>query len=120
LDDPSRFCAAHLAAYAYHRKHLEEYPQYLARYVPEAAYHYATLVRDCSQSPGEIPVFAVWWEQFLDSQAPQDAEPWDELVEALEKDAELRAVLPAEEYERLCSEAREHAAVARSHLDREE
>ena len=111
LDDGKRFQAAHLAAYNYHDKHLERFPQYLARYVPEVIYHRAILARR-GPLPQEVSTFQTWWEQFLSEQAPRDSEPWGELVDALEKDTELREVLPVEDYERLCSEARGRATIA--------
>jgi hypothetical protein len=111
LDDVKRFRAAHLAAYDYHRGHLERYPQYLARYVPEAAYHHA-IVAQRAPLPREVPAFQAWWEEFLSEQTLRDSEPWSELFSALERDTELREMLPVEEYERLCSEARDRAAAS--------
>jgi len=105
LDEPTRFYEAHLAAFDFHRSHLSEYPQYLARYVPELAYHHAILDR-CEPREAQPPILRVWWEQFLSEQAPAHPEPWAELVEALEQDAELRDVLPVRDYELLYSDAR--------------
>ena len=109
LDDGEQFRRAHLAAYQYHRDHLERHPQYLARYVPEAAYHGAILAQGRSLPDG-VPSFGGWWAQFSPSQAPRYAEAWHELAATLEKDDELSQVLSADEYERLSSEAQEHAA----------
>jgi hypothetical protein len=119
LDDAEQFQKVHLTAFEYHRGHLERHPQYLARYVPEAAYHHAIGVR---RKPllHRVPAFQSWWERFLSEQATQDAEPWSELIDALEEDTELRSVLPAEEYESLCSRVREHTIAAGQGLDREE
>jgi hypothetical protein len=103
LDEPAQFRKAHLAAFDFHRGHLSEYPQYLARYVPELAYHCAILDR-CELPEPQPPTFQMWWEQFLREKAPTSREPWNELVEALEQDKELQGMSP-EDYERLHSEA---------------
>ena len=44
--------------------------------------------------------------------APRHPEPWAELVQALEHDAELHDLLPAEDYVYLHSEAKQRAASA--------
>ncbi len=111
LAEPERFRAAHLAALAFHRQHLEQFPQYLARYVPELAYHQAMLDR-CQPSEAQLPAFQEWWTQFLAEKAPTFPEPWEELIKALAKDRELQDILPAADYERLRRETQERAARA--------
>jgi len=108
LDEPTRFCEAHLAAFDFHRSHLSEYPQYLARYVPELAYHRAILDR-CELPEPQPPTFQMWWEQFLSEKAPGNPEPWAELIETLKRDEELRG-LSRGDYELLYSEAQRHVA----------
>jgi hypothetical protein len=119
LDDPAEFRQAHLAAYDYHRGHLEQLPQYLARYVPEAAYHHAIAARGGALPEG-VPAFTTWWNDFLAAHAPQDTASWSELAEALEGDAELAGVLPAAEYEGLCAQAWERVAAAEQRSERSE
>ncbi len=109
LDEPTRSYKAHLAAFNFHRGHLSEYPQYLARYVPELAYHRAILDR-CELWDPQLPTLQAWWEQFLLKRVPTSREPWTELIEALERDKELQGMLPVEDYERLYSEAEKRAA----------
>jgi len=108
LDDPGRFAAAHLAAFDFHRDHLDRYPQYLARYVPELAYHRAMLSH-CEALESQPRTFQTWWGDFLAKKAPTQPEPWIELLEALERDKEPGDALPAEDYERLHSEAEKRA-----------
>ena len=108
LDEPGLFREAHRAAFGFHRDHLGAYPQYLARYVPELAYHRATLDR-CEPLERQTPTFQAWWEQFLSEKAPANPEPWTELAQALEQDDELKEILPLEEYECLHSDAQRHA-----------
>jgi len=108
LEEPARFCKAHLAVFDFHRGHLSEYPQYLARYVPELAYHRAILER-CELLELQPPTIQAWWEQFLSEKAPISREPWAELVKALEQDKELQDVSPIEDYDRLYSEAKKRA-----------
>jgi hypothetical protein len=110
LDDTERFRKVHLAAYEYHRSHLERYPAYLARYVPEAAYHSAIASRSQALPQG-MSAFRDWWGRFLSRQAISDPEPWKELFDVLRKDDELREALPAGEYDLLCSDARGRAGV---------
>jgi len=112
LDDPVGFAAAHLAALNYHRKHVEAFPQYLARYVPEAAYHCAVL-SGSHQLPSGTPAFAVWWEGFL-ARAPADAEPWEELDAAIAKDVELQKIMDSAGYELLCAGIRARSAAAQA------
>lgn len=109
LDDSAQFAEAHLAAFDFHRDHLSQYPQYLARYVPELAYHRATLNRLEVLEP-QRPTLEAWWEQFLSGKEPIHPKRWAELAEALERDEELREVLSIEDYERLHSEAQSRAA----------
>jgi hypothetical protein len=108
LADPAMFCQANRAAYDFHRDHLGKYPQYLARYVPELAYHRAILA-ERSLEP-EIPTLHAWWTQFLAEKAPTHSGPWQELAEALEQDTELQNTVLAEDYEFLHSEAQKRAA----------
>jgi hypothetical protein len=108
LDDAPDFSQAHFAAYDYHRNHLERFSQYLARYVPELAYHCTMLTR--GSFSGETPSFGVWWEHFLAKHPQPDPASWKELSDALEQDIELRETLPVEEHNRLLSDARARAA----------
>lgn len=108
LDEPLRFRAAHRAAFNFHGEHLSQYPQYLARYVPELMYHRAMLAR-CKLLEPQPPTFWAWWQQFLVDKAPTSPEPWAELIKALGEDKELRNALPAKDYERLCSESQKRA-----------
>ena len=117
LDSPAWFAAAHLAALNYHRKHVETFPQYLARYVPEAAYHCSVLIRS-RQLPEGMPAFAAWWEGFL-AQAPVDCEPWAELDAAIGKDSELRATMLSADYELLSAAIRDRSATAQSFGEKE-
>ena len=110
LDNPQSFAAAHLAAYNYHRQHVETFPQYLGRYVPEVAYHGSVLANH-EMLPTDIPTFASWWENFL-ADAPDDLEPWDELKLAIEGDAELPMVMPSEDYRRLRASVQMHSTTA--------
>lgn len=109
LDEPVRFCEAHLAAFEFHRDHLDKYPQYLARYVPELAYHRAVLAHTSLGS--QPPTLQEWLIPFTEK-APSHSEPWRELVKALDQDAELQAALSAGDYGYLHSEAQKRAANA--------
>lgn len=111
LDEPTRFCETHFAAFDFHRGHLSEYPQYLARYVPELAYHRAILDR-CELLDPPPPPLRAWWERFLVEKAPTHPEAWGELVEALELDTELKYILPVEDYGRLHAETQKRTAGA--------
>jgi hypothetical protein len=111
LEDTGQFRSLHVAAYEYHRNHLERYPAYLSRYVPEAAYHSAVASRGQALPQG-LATFRDWWETFLVGQAIDIPEPWQELCEVLKEDYELRELLPAGEYELLCSDACKRAGSA--------
>ena len=104
LDDHELFCSAHQVAYNFHHDHLHDYPTYLDRYVPELAYHHAILARH--RRPPQ-PSLWEWWDQFA-AQAPAAAEPWTELIDALDQDEELKGLSP-KDYDRLLSEARRQA-----------
>lgn len=108
LDERALFCDAHRAAFDFHRSHLNEFTYYLARYVPELAYHRAILYR-CERLAQQLLTTQVWWEQFLSDKAPPNPEPWAELVQALDQDDELKKTMPGEDYERLYSEAHRRA-----------
>lgn len=108
LDEPERFCGANLAAFKFHRDHLDNFPQYLARYVPELAYHRAILARKSPEA--SLPALSEWWSQFLAERAPTHSEPWTELARVLEHDNELRDTLPAADYGSLYSETQKRAA----------
>jgi hypothetical protein len=107
LDEPEGFCRANLAAFEFHRAHLEKSPQYLGRYLPELAYHRAILARVSPETP--LPTWSAWWSQFLDKALPLHPEPWAELARALEQDKELQDTCTAE-YGDLYSEAQKRAA----------
>jgi hypothetical protein len=78
--------------------------------VPELVYHGVVLDR----LPGPQPLaWQSWWAEFLD-RSPTNAEPWDELVEALNQDTELQEMLSPQDYERLCADAQKRAAKAQS------
>jgi len=108
LDEPTLFFDAHRAAFDFHRSHLNELPQYLARYVPELAYHRTTLYR-CERLEQQLPTLQTWWGQFLSQKALPTPEPWAELVQAFDQDDELKETLSGEDYERLYSEAHRRA-----------
>lgn len=110
LDEPERFRQAHLAAFDFHRGHLNRYPQYLDRYVTELAYHRTMLAR-CEPLKPQPPTVQDWWEQFLSQKAPTNPERWAELVEALDQDSELKGILPPEDYECLRTEAQKRATL---------
>lgn len=111
LDEPDKFWSAHLAAFKYHDQHLREFPQYLARYVPELIYHHSMLTHSESLQ-AQPPTWQAWWEQFLAEKAPNSLEPWHELVDILEQDDELRQALPPKDYNLLLLKAQERAAEA--------
>lgn len=90
LEMSDRYRAAHTAAYSYHRTHLEEFPQYLVRYVPEVLFHWSAL--SGQGLPEGVPAFSEWWSGFCSKQAPSDAQPWEELKAAIKMDDELDAV----------------------------
>jgi hypothetical protein len=110
LDDRRGFCAAHHAAYHFHYDHLERYPGYLARYVPELAYHRAILGRCCPETPE--PTLQEWWTSFVSGPRKELAapEPWAELFASLAADKELRELLPQAEYKAMLDTARRRAA----------
>ena len=118
LDSPADFATAHLAAYNYHREHVECFPQYLARYAPEAAYHCSVLIRS-GGSPEGVPAFSSWWKAFL-AQARVDGEPWVELDAAIAKDPELRATMISADYEFLSATVHERSATAQPVEQREQ
>ncbi len=111
LDEPERFFTAHLAAFNFHGNHLYRYPQYLARYVPELAYH-RTMLADCQPPESQPPTLKAWWAQFFDEYPLSSVEPWTELVEAIEQDTELKNILPLEDYEYLYSAVQKRATKA--------
>lgn len=109
LEKQDLFIRAHMAANEFHRNHLQQYPDYLARYVPEVAYHTAILSSH-NQPPQET--FHAWWDAFL-AYAPKHSAPWQELQDALwnlqtdaPSDKELLEVLGNEEYVWLVEQAR--------------
>lgn len=107
LDDPVQFGRAHLAAFEFHRRHLADYPQYLARYMPELAYHRTILNRIPLES--QPPTLPHWLDEFM-KKAPSHPERWRELAEVLEQDKELKETLSADDYDRLYSTAQRCAA----------
>ncbi|MBN1315481.1 MAG: hypothetical protein JXA42_08435 [Anaerolineales bacterium] len=108
LDTPEWLVQAHRAALIFHRERLEAYPAYLARYVPEVAYHSAVLDRRGYREPALA--FESWWETFKAELAPDHAQPWKELEAALEQDKELETVIRPAVYNHLLSDIQQHAA----------
>lgn len=125
LENGEQFRKAHLAALEYHRNHLNDYPRYLARYLPEVAFH-SSMLRGYEPQLDKVESFSDWWEKFLTAKAPEDPAPWLELARALEPkaeegkqsqragqeltgDLELRAALGNPDYERLLLEAKRRA-----------
>jgi hypothetical protein len=111
LEDRELFTCAHAAAREFHQVHLKHYPDYLARYVPEVAYHTATLPQDAPPTQ----TFRAWWDTFL-TNAPQHPDPWQELSDALwnpqtdtPTDKELYEILGHTEYVWLVEQAQTHA-----------
>jgi hypothetical protein len=109
LGAPAQFAAAHNAAFTFHDGHLRQFPEYLARYLPELAYHRAILAQ-CELSGPLPPPLRTWWEEFLARKVPPHPEPWSELVKALEQDEELQRLLSPGDYKYLYSEAKQRAA----------
>lgn len=107
LDQPGRFCAAHQAAFTFHQQHLQTSPQYLARYLPELAYHGAVLGRCQAASPQPL---SAWWSDFLAARPPASIEPWSKLLAALAEDHELQSILPVDDYDCLYQAAEQRAA----------
>jgi hypothetical protein len=111
IDKPEQFQLSHLAAFEFHRTHLDTKPDYLARYVPELAYHRKILDQFEPMKP-ELPKMQEWWAEFLNQKAPSvDPEPWNELLATLKQDDELRRLSPAE-YDRLLQDSRSRADTA--------
>jgi hypothetical protein len=102
LDTPAQFGQAHLAAFEFHRRHLADYPQYLARYMPELAYH--RTIFNGSTLESQLPTWSQWLDEFM-KKAPSHPEPWHELAEVLDRDQELKETLSADDYDRLYSTA---------------
>ncbi len=111
LNDSESFCQAHMAAYEYYRRQLKNYPRYLARYVPEVAYHGARLSQ-CSSLPVKLVSLGTWWERELMAKPePADPDPWSELERAWQQDQELKYLFSKEQYRHLTSDISERAAV---------
>lgn len=101
LEEQTLFTRAHLTAGEFHKTHLAQYPDYLARYVPEVAYHTAIL---SSQKTPPTQTFRAWWDTLL-SHAPECSDSWQELQDALwdaqtnaPRDKELQEILGNTEY----------------------
>ncbi|MGB8648471.1 MAG: hypothetical protein WCF84_24760 [Anaerolineae bacterium] len=111
LDDPDRFQRAHVSAYQYHCDHLEKYSQFLLNHVSELIFHYASLAA-VGSFPENVPCLEDWWNDFLRNNPLASAKEWDEVLEALEEDAELRQTLheAGKEfiYDTVISDARKH------------
>lgn len=105
LEEPAKLCKAHQLAFRFYAAHLNEYPQYLARYLPELAYHRAILDR-CNVAPSEFPAFESWWARFRDRNVSIDPASWAALVNELEQDTELRENLSDRTYRDILSSAR--------------
>ncbi len=110
-NDHQTFLQSHWAAFQFYRAHLEHYPQYLSRYLPELAYHQAILAKDTDagqQDKEALPDLKTWWAEFLSPReklsTPVHSEPWKELCDVLRKDAELEQ-LAASEYQLLLNSA---------------
>lgn len=109
LDNDAEYCDSHDAAYRFHRDHLNRYPAYLGQYVPELAYH-RTLLARC-RPPTSHPGLSEWWRAYLAQGIPFAQDPWQELVQALADDQELKSVLPETEHDLLHKAAQEYAAL---------
>jgi hypothetical protein len=104
IDNPEQFQSCHQAAFEFHRNHLDTKPDYLARYVPELAYH-RKILEQFRSIQTELPSLQEWWTDFLQRKAPSDdPEPWSELFAALKPDEELRQLSPPE-YEQLLQDS---------------
>jgi len=127
LRNPNAYGLAHQAALIFHLDHLERYPNYLARYVPQAFYHNLRLNELESKLVGSdsYDVFFRnitmagpidnWWPFHFDQQwakhdqAPPSQVVWQELAEALEKDEELKALMHPLTYKSFLKEAKQRA-----------
>lgn len=108
LDSARSFEQAHQKALEYYQEHLSKFPESLARYMPEIAYHMMVLERR-NALPEKMPPFAKWWEQFLASDLPFAREPWAELAKAWQNDKELCEVMGTVERARLSEQAQRRA-----------
>ncbi len=109
IDDFNLFGLANLNAFTFHLEHLEKYPQYLARYIPELVYHRALLER--SKLIVEKPLtFQEWWKEFLETRSNEiSIHAWTELLARLKNDEELYRVA-SKEYETLLTYTEETIA----------
>jgi hypothetical protein len=112
LNNEKYFEQAHIKAREFHQQHLDKYPEYLAHYIPELAYHTAILTQHGQSS---VQPFREWWNEFL-TRAPQHPDPWIDLLNRLwgsEKnmplDNELQEVWGHTEYAWLVNEVRTRA-----------
>jgi len=94
LAHPQLFQAAHVAAYGFHYRHVQDFPAYLTYYVPEAAYHWGILRKLALPPPPNMIDFPGWWRDRLAQGALKDVALLSELREATETDTELREVWP--------------------------
>jgi AAA+ ATPase superfamily predicted ATPase len=131
LKDPKAYGLAHQAAFLFHVDQLEQYPDYLARYVPEAIYHNLRLntLEDehpefydpnphnrmfCITMAGPIDD---WWPHHFDyswkqsGKEPPGQKAWQELAEALEEDGELRALMHPATYNSFLKGAKQRAGL---------
>jgi len=102
IDDLHLFGLANSYAFTFHLEHLEKYPQYLARYIPELVFHRALLKR-CTLLDSQPITFQKWWETFLATKSSEvSTDAWKELLVRLKNDDEL-CKLANDEYTTLLS-----------------
>lgn len=102
IDDLHLFGLANLHAFTFHLEHLDKYPQYLARYIPELIYH-RTLLKRCTSLENPPITFQKWWEGFLANKSSEvSVDAWKELLVRLKNDDEL-CRLANDEYTTLLS-----------------
>lgn len=105
IDDSHLFGLANMNAFTFHLEHLDKYPQYLARYIPELLYHRA-LLEKCASTENAPIKFQEWWGQFLITNSTTiSTDVWKELLIRLEQDEELHK-LALDDYEILFSDTK--------------
>lgn len=109
MKDPALFSNAHLAAFAFHESHLEKYPQYPARYIPELVYH-RSILNNFSTLENPPITIQLWWEKYLETTSSKGfSEPWKELQDALKLDEELK-LLNFDEYHKILSDVKKRVS----------